>query len=175
MKPILLRRLQRLGWIGYLAAVPSYFASPKWFPCGRPACGTFPASVSSRGLLVGHFYFLRRDPLLDVRPPEAPIRAETKCPRCQYYGQPRHRRRCQCAVEKYKNTTGQGNIAVGVNAMLGNTTGSNNTALGFEAGYSLTTGGNNVGSPLSRRHRTDRMWRWLDAPDRLFSVTFIGS
>jgi hypothetical protein len=54
-------------------------ASPAWLSSRPPDAGALPAGVSSRGLLSGHFYFLRRDPLLDVRPPEAPIRAETKC------------------------------------------------------------------------------------------------
>jgi hypothetical protein len=43
-----------------------------------------------------------------------------------------------------KNTTGQENTAVGVDAMLSNTTGSNNIALGYQAGSSLTTGHNDV-------------------------------
>src|SRR5262249_37973455 len=42
-----------------------------------------------------------------------------------------------------KNTTGNNNTAMGVNALL-NTTGSNNVGLGNNAGKSLTTGSGNV-------------------------------
>ena len=61
-------------------AAKSSSTRPPWLPCGRPACGAFPAGVSSRGGSgsSSDFYFLRRDPFIYVRPPEAPIRAETK-------------------------------------------------------------------------------------------------
>ena len=42
------------------------------------------------------------------------------------------------------NTTGGGNTAVGVVALVLNTTGSNNIALGVSAGFNLTTGNNNI-------------------------------
>jgi trimeric autotransporter adhesin len=43
----------------------------------------------------------------------------------------------------YKNTTGFGNTATGVNALLNNT-GDGNIALGINAGHDLTTGDNNI-------------------------------
>jgi hypothetical protein len=44
----------------------------------------------------------------------------------------------------YYNTTGQYNVAIGLQALQANTTASNNTAVGYQAGYSNTTGVNNV-------------------------------
>jgi hypothetical protein len=44
----------------------------------------------------------------------------------------------------YSNTTSSNNIAIGHNALYSNTTAANNTAVGYQAGYSNTTGTANV-------------------------------
>jgi hypothetical protein len=46
--------------------------------------------------------------------------------------------------EALYNTTGEGNIAVGVNSLKSNTTGQNNIAIGREALFNNTTGGSNI-------------------------------
>ena len=52
--------------------------------------------------------------------------------------------RLRVSVRCISNTIGNGNTAIGLEALFNNTAGSDNIALGAGAGYNLTTGSNNI-------------------------------
>ena len=56
------------------SAGPPSFLSDGFLSDGRPS--PYSLHAVSRGLLIGYFYFLRRDPSFDSRPLETPIRAD---------------------------------------------------------------------------------------------------